>query len=282
MSEILGDYLRSIGRIPLLTEQEEVHYGRLVRHWLDGDPADAISRRRGRHALGRMVTANLRLVVSVVKRQNTIIRQRRLEPIDLIQAGNLGLIRAAERYDPSRGYRFSTFAFWWIRQAVGRHLQDSPGVIRLPHAVQLLSLRIQALQTNGQGALPLPGIAALLGESPERIQQVLAALNCSRLLSLDQSLGEGESQGITLLDTVASGETTTVRDDYHWLHNQLAQLSALEQDVLQARYGDQPISVSQIAQRLGRSRHQIQAIERKAMTRLRQVIRPMLNPGHRA
>jgi RNA polymerase sigma factor (sigma-70 family) len=280
MSEILGDYLRSIGRIPLLTAQEELHCGRLVRSWLDCPQIDTPTRRRGRHALKRMVTANLRLVVSVVKRQQPVIQRRKLEAIDLIQAGNLGLIRAAERYDPTRGYRFSTFAFWWIRQAVGRHLQECQGAIRLPYAVQLLALRLQSLRSSDSQGLSVAGIAALLGESPERIEQVVASLNCNRLISLDQSLGDGDEQGFTLMDVVASDQTNAVRDDYAWLHGQIAQLSPLEQDVLEARYGEESTSVNRIAKRLGRSRHQIQTIEKRAMQRLRQAIRPMLNPGH--
>ncbi|MEB3352739.1 MAG: sigma-70 family RNA polymerase sigma factor [Cyanobacteriota bacterium] len=214
MSEIRGDYLRSIGRIPLLTEQEELHYGRLVRNWLDCPQIDAPTRRRGRHALKRMVTANLRLVVSVVKRQHPVIQRRKLEAIDLIQAGNLGLIRAAERFDPTRGYRFSTFAFWWIHQAVGRHLQECQGAIRLPYAVQLLALRLQSLRSSDSQELSVAGIAASLGESPERIEQVVASLNLNRLISLDQRLGDGDEQGFTLMDVVASDQTNAVHDDY--------------------------------------------------------------------
>jgi RNA polymerase primary sigma factor len=103
--------MRSIKRVPLLTESEELHCGRLVRLWLDAPAPDERTVRRGRRALERMVTANLRLVVSVVIRHQQAHRPGQLEPIDLIQAGNLGLIRAVERFDPARGYRFSTFAF---------------------------------------------------------------------------------------------------------------------------------------------------------------------------
>ena len=278
MSDIFGDYMRSISRIPLLTQEEELHYGRLVRSWLDGDTANPGLKRRGQRAMQRMVTANLRLVVSVVSRHQHATRLRRLEPIDLVQAGNLGLIRAVERFDPARGYRFSTFAFWWIRQAVNRNIQEYSGAIRLPYALQVLSQRYQAMQSSSEHSLDIPELAERLGAQPERVQQVIRAVQFSRLLSLDQSLGEGDPQGLTLLDTVGGGDQPRAKEDYHWLHAQIGQLSALEQEVLLARYSENAPSVASLAERMGRSRHQIQAIEKRARHRLRQVIEPMLNP----
>ena len=278
VSDIFGDYMRSISRIPLLTQEEELHHGRLVRSWLDNEAPDAATKRRGQRAMQRMVTANLRLVVSVVSRHQHASRLRRLDPIDLVQAGNLGLIRAVERYDPARGYRFSTFAFWWIRQAVNRHIQEYSGAIRLPYALQVLSQRYQALQSSCERNLDLTELAERLGAQPERIQQVIRAVQCSRLLSLDQSLGDGDPQGLTLLDTVGGGDQPRAHEDYHWLHAQIGQLSPLEQEVLLARYSENAPSVASLAERMGRSRHQIQAIEKRALHRLRQVIEPMLNP----
>lgn len=278
VSDIFGDYMRSISRVPLLTQEEELHYGRLVRSWLDSDTPAPGAKRRGQRAMQRMVTANLRLVVSVVSRHQHATRLRRLEPIDLVQAGNLGLIRAVERYDPARGYRFSTFAFWWIRQAVNRHIQEHSSAIRLPYALQVLSQRYQAMQSASEGKLDINDIADRLGAQPERIQQVMRAVQCSRLLSLDQSLGEADPQGLTLLDTVGGGDQPRAHEDYHWLHAQISQLSSLEQEVLLARYSENAPSVARLAERMGRSRHQIQAIEKRALNRLRQVIEPMLNP----
>ena len=126
MSDALGDYLNSISRVPLLTSEEELHLGRLVREWQDHENAPAAVGRRGKRALDRIVSANLRLVVSVVTRYRRRFAHLAIEPIDLVQAGNIGLIRAVEKFDPKRGYRFSTFAYWWIRQAVSRHIQECP------------------------------------------------------------------------------------------------------------------------------------------------------------
>ena len=112
MSDSFGDYLKSIGRIPVLTPAEEVHLGTLVRSWQDHSEPSVALVRRGRRALERMVSANLRLVVAVVMRQNRRIQHLNHDPLDLIQAGNLGLIRAVEKFDPSRGYKFSTYGYW--------------------------------------------------------------------------------------------------------------------------------------------------------------------------
>ncbi len=282
MSDVFGDYLRSISRIPMLAHQEEVHCGRLVRLWLDaqasGVAVDTATVRRGRRALERMVTANLRLVVSVVTRFRRLGRQYRLEPIDLVQAGNLGLIRAAERFDPSRGYRFSTFAYWWIRQAVTRHLQEQGAAIRLPHALRLLAQRYHALQERSATALSIEAAAGRLGEAPQRLLQAIRAHECSRTLSLDQAMGDGDQQDLTLLDTVAGADQPAVMDDYAWLEGPLRQLSPQERDVLRSRFCEQPVSLMRLAQRLGKSRYQVQAVERRAVRRLRQLVTPMLEP----
>lgn len=278
MSDVFGDYLRSISRIPMLAQQEEVHYGRLVRLWLDATAADAATVRRGRRALERMVTANLRLVVSVVTRFRRLSRQYRLEPIDLVQAGNLGLIRAAERFDPSRGYRFSTFAYWWIRQAVTRHLQEQGAAIRLPHALRLLAQRHQALQERSGPGLSLEEAAVRLGEPPQRLLQAIRALDCARTLSLDQPMGDGEQPDLTLLDTVAGCHQPALVDDYAWLEAPLRQLSGQERDVLRSRFCERPVSLMSLAEQLGKSRYQVQALERRAVRRLRQLVTPMLEP----
>jgi RNA polymerase primary sigma factor len=122
-----------------------------VRSWLDDPEPVPLVVRKGKRALNRIVTANLRLVVSVVTKSRRRLRHLSVEPIDLIQAGNLGLIRAAEKFDPSRGYRFSTYAYWWIRQAVSRHLQEHGALIRVPYPLANLATRLEALQQASVG-----------------------------------------------------------------------------------------------------------------------------------
>jgi RNA polymerase sigma factor (sigma-70 family) len=279
MTDILGDYLRTISRVPLLTDQEELHLGRLVRRWLDDPQASPAVVRKGKRALNRVVSANLRLVVSVVTKSRRRIRHLAVEPIDLIQAGNLGLIRAAEKFDPSRGYRFSTYAYWWIRQAVSRHIQEHGALIRVPYPLANLAARLDGLTAAGRRQLSVEEAANALGEHPRRVEQARALQRFNAAVSLDQTIGGGDSGDMTLLDTVSDGETLDLEDDYHWFYGQLSQLSPIEFEVLNQRYAEEERrSLVQVAQQLGKSKHQIQAIERRALTKLRVALTPVLNP----
>jgi RNA polymerase sigma factor (sigma-70 family) len=279
MTDILGDYLRTISRVPLLTDQEELHLGRLVRCWLDDPEPSPQVQRKGKRALNRVVNANLRLVVSVVTKSRRRIRHLAVEPIDLIQAGNLGLIRAAEKFDPSRGYRFSTYAYWWIRQAVSRHVQEHGALIRVPYPLANLAGKLEALKESGRRSVTCEEASQLLGEHPRRIAQAMALQRFNAAVSLDQTLGSGDSGDMTLLDTVSDGVLPEVEDDYNWFYGQLSQLSPLEFEVLNQRFAEQERrSLMQVAQRLGKSKHQIQAIERRALTKLRTALTPVLNP----
>jgi RNA polymerase sigma factor (sigma-70 family) len=205
MSDALGDYLNSISRVPLLTIEEELHLGRLVREWQDHEDATAAVARRGKRALDRIVSANLRLVVSVVTRYRRRFAHLAIEPIDLVQAGNIGLIRAVEKFDPKRGYRFSTFAYWWIRQAVSRHIQEVHPTVRVPVALVNLMSRIEGLCDNNGKPLAVAELSKRLEESPRRIELALSIRQLNSLVSLDQSLGSAEAGELTLLDTVATG-----------------------------------------------------------------------------
>lgn len=279
MTDILGDYLRMISRIPLLTDQEELHLGRLVRCWLDEPQASATVVRRGKRALNRVVTANLRLVVSVVTKSRRRIRHLAVEPMDLIQAGNLGLIRAAEKFDPSRGYRFSTYAYWWIRQAVSRHIQEHGALIRVPYPLANLAVRLERLTAAGRQPLSTVEAARLLGEAPRRVEQARALQRFNAAVSLDQAIGSVDVGDMTLLDTVSDGRDPELADDYHWFYGQLSQLSPLEFEVLNQRFAEEERrSLVQVAQQLGKSKHQVQAIERRALAKLRVALTPVLNP----
>jgi RNA polymerase primary sigma factor len=123
-------YSAQIKRIPMLTASEEITLGTLVQNWLnDPDPSPSLQR-RGKRAQNRMVEANLRLVVTVANKYSRQVPSA--DFMDLVQAGNLGLVRAVEKYDPTRGYKFSTYAYWWIRQGVSRHVEQFSRSIRLP------------------------------------------------------------------------------------------------------------------------------------------------------
>lgn len=281
MSDAFGDYLRSIGRIPLLTAQEEVHMGTIVKEWMESEQPSAALQRRGRRALQRIVTANLRLVVTVALRYIRRLKHLSHDPMDLVQAGNLGLMRAAEKYDPTRGYKFSTYGYWWIRQAINRYLQEHNGSIRLPVNLVGLASRAESLQSLGSSVVSVEELSEQLGESPERILYALAVQHRSHTVSLDQQLSGGDGE-MTLLDTVTDSRVPEIQDDYHWMHGQLENLSKPELMVIRLRYGEESIrSFAEVARLIGRSKDQVQRLERHAFTKLRRTLTPMLYPnGH--
>ena len=279
MTDILGDYLRTISRVPLLTDEEELHLGRLVRTWLDDPEATVAVQRKGKRALQRFVTANLRLVVSVVTKYRRRVRHLPIEHIDLIQAGNIGLIRAAEKFDPARGYRFSTYAYWWIRQAVSRHIQEHSSMIRVPYPLANLAMKVDVLMQKNRRQISAKEAASILDEPSHRVEQAMNLRQFNSTVSLDQVLSNSEGGEMTLLDTITDGHTPELNDDYHWFYNQLGTLSPVEFEVLNLRYAtERRSSLMQLAQNMGKSKHQIQAIERRALAKLRSSLTPVLNP----
>ncbi len=272
MSDCFGDYLRSIGRIPLLTPAEELHLGALVQDWRSESAPAPSQERRGRRAFSRMVTGNLRLVVSLCKQQHNRIRQMHLDPMDVVQAGNLGLIHAVERFLPERGYRFSTYGSWWIRQAVHRHLQETAGLIRIPPQMAALARKVHALRQASPEPLTLAAIGVQLGESPRRLETVLQASHDLQTLSLDQTLGSTDGE-VSLTDLIGDPSEPGLQDDYLWLHRALLQLSPLERRVLRLRYAgaDSP-SLAKIGGGIGLSKHKVQHVERKALLKLRRCL----------
>jgi len=278
MSDALGDYLKSIGRIPVLTPAEEVHLGTLVRKWQDDPEASAQSQRRGRRAMERMVSANLRLVVAVVMRQNRRIQHLNHDPLDLIQAGNLGLIRAVEKFDPSRGYKFSTYGYWWIRQSINRYLQEHSSAIRLPITVIDLAHKARQLQLSQESHSDHQALASQLGQTTRRLRFAMDAMHRGQIQSLDQQISAAD-QELTLLDTVRSHDEPAVEDDYQWVHDQLDQLDELERSILDLRYaGDHCHSFAKISGMTGLSKDQVQRLEKVALHKLRRRLEPQLNP----
>ena len=187
-------WLEAIGRIPLLTPAEELELGQAVQRWLrHPEPCPPGVKRRGMRARDRFVQANLRLVVSYVsKRCSRFARIHGSE--DLIQAGNLGLITAVERFDPARGYKFSTYAYWWIRQSIGRHCDTLGRCIAIPGSHSQYLGRIGPITRRLEGELGrMPThqeIAKALGCSETVLAQVME--NGRAISSLDQVVGDGD------------------------------------------------------------------------------------------
>ena len=262
-------YLRRIAKIPLLTPAEEVHLGVLVQRWQRASSPSPVEVRSGRRALDRMVRANLRLVVSVCRHK--LREAAGVELMDLIQAGNLGLIRAVELFDPSRGYRFSTYAYWWIRQGVRRAQAEQGQILRVPLSVRKLAGQAQALR-HATPTASLEVLASRLGTDPARLEQVLAMSQAGRVMSLDQPHGD-DDEG-QLLDVLSDGRELQPRDDYRWLHRGLTRLSVQARRVLALRYGEEPRSLSQVAHCMGLTKSTVQGLEQRALRDLRVCLQP--------
>ena len=186
MASVVSTYLRQMGRIPMLSPDEQIICGTAVRQWLDADSPTPKQIRQGQRAKRRMVEANLRLVVSWAKRY----QNKGLSLEDLIQEGNLGLIRAVEKYDPTTGYRFSTYATWWVRQAIQRAVQQQATVIRCSTSAMALQTKVKALasihyaETGNQPSMAY--LAEEVGVPEERLSSCLElVVRAQSTLSLD-------------------------------------------------------------------------------------------------
>ena len=273
----ISAYLEEIGRIPLLTPAEEILLGSSVREWLDaGDQATPRQERIGKRAMDRMISANLRLVVTVARKAASH-RQCRMELLDLVQEGAVGLKRAVEKFDPERGYKFSTYAYWWIRQGISRAIQCSNRTIRLPiHAHEAIlktgKFKTQFHQAHGREP-SLKECAEHLSCSVETLE--LLASRARDTSSLDQRCGDSDSS--TLVEVIACDrpspeEEVEARQQTEQLHTALSQLSESERQVLALRFGladGRVANYSEVGKALGVSREAARKAEAKALRRLR-------------
>ncbi|MFJ6831669.1 RNA polymerase sigma factor [Streptomyces sp. NPDC091209] len=287
-SDLFRQYLREIGRIPLLTAAEEVDLARRVEAGLfaeeklrlapDLDSQLALDLDKivvmGRMAKRRLIEANLRLVVSVAKRYVG----RGLTMLDLVQEGNLGLIRAVEKFDYARGYKFSTYATWWIRQAMSRALADQARTIRVPvHVVELINrvVRVQRRMLQERGYEPSPEeVAAHLDLTGERVSEVLRL--AQEPVSLHAPVGEEDD--VALGDLIEDGDATSPVESAAFLllrqHLEavLSTLGERERKVVQLRYGladGRPRTLEEIGRIFGVTRERIRQIESKTLNKLR-------------
>ncbi|WP_405582215.1 RNA polymerase sigma factor [Streptomyces sp. NBC_01092] len=287
-SDLFRQYLREIGRISLLTAAEEVDLARRVEAGLfaeeklgstpDLDSQLALDLDRlvvlGRMAKRRLIEANLRLVVSVAKRYVG----RGLTMLDLVQEGNLGLIRAVEKFDYARGYKFSTYATWWIRQAMSRALADQARTIRVPvHVVELINrvVRVQRRMLQERGYEPTPDeVAAHLDLAPERVSEVLRL--AQEPVSLHAPVGEEDD--VALGDLIEDGDAASPVESAAFLllreHLEavLSTLGERERKVVQLRYGladGRARTLEEIGRIFGVTRERIRQIESKTLNKLR-------------
>jgi RNA polymerase nonessential primary-like sigma factor len=299
-ADMVRTYLHEIGKIPLLTNEEEIVFGKRVQELMrlsemeedfveqhDRQPtkqewADQAnlsieeleqSLKDGTRAKRKMIEANLRLVVSVAKKY----QKRNLELLDLVQEGTLGLERAVDKFDPTKGFKFSTYAYWWIRQAITRAIAQQARTIRLPvHITEKLN-KIKKAQRQLSQSLGRVATAAEIAESlklkPEQVREFMAMAR--QPVSLDLRIGDNQDTELAELleDDGDSPESfalsESLRDDIAEL---LSDLTPKQREVMIMRYGledGKEMSLASISKRMELSREQVRQLERQAMDSLR-------------
>ncbi len=290
-------YLRDIGRIPLLEHDEEILLGRKVQRLMEikacedllGTPskeelADSLQLtakelrkeiRDGEKAKDKMVTANLRLVVSVAKKYT----KRNMELLDIIQEGTIGLVRGVEKFDPGRGYKFSTYAYWWIRQGITRAIAEKSRAIRLPiHVTENLNKLKKAQRELSQINGYMPNVFQLsdhLGLTVDEIKDLMC--KARQPTSLEIKIGENRDTAlIDLLEDETQLPDTLldqqfIKEDIRELIQDLPEMQAA---VISMRYGIgnemlEPMSMTAIGQVLNMSRDRVRTLEHKALRALR-------------
>ncbi|WP_413175777.1 RNA polymerase sigma factor, RpoD/SigA family [Anabaena azotica] len=299
-ADMVRTYLREIGRVPLLTREQEIVYGKQVQQMmtlldakevlakkLDHEPslpewAAHVNQSetevkhtvaQGKRAKQKMIEANLRLVVAIAKKY----QKRNMEFLDLIQEGTLGLERGVEKFDPMRGYKFSTYAYWWIRQAITRAIAQQGRTIRLPiHITEKLNKikKVQRELAQKLGRSPSPTeIAKELELEPAQIREYL---NMARQpVSLDVRVGDNQDTELQemLEDDGPSPEYYTTQEFLRQdLNNLLAELTPQQREVLALRFGledGNEMSLAKVGERLNLSRERVRQLEHQALAHLR-------------
>ena len=285
MSDSIKDYLNSIARHPLLTAQQEIQLGRRVVRWRELrdkeqlTPDERRELRSGERARQRFIQSNLQLVVHVARKYDR--RQNKtLELMDLIQEGNIGLARAVELFDPARGYKFSTYAYWWIRQGITRALIMQDSMIRLPSSLHEQLYKINRTAQDLTHKLCRQPTLMELADATEMDAKDLSMMlkRAYKVTSLDQKVQDAESGSICdtiadpscLEEDVARSQEITTMMRYFCKY-----LDPITQQVIQARNLVVPVSWTALEDQMKMNKTRLQNIERRGMNRLRML---MSNP----
>jgi RNA polymerase nonessential primary-like sigma factor len=299
-ADMVRTYLHEIGRVPLLTHEQEIVYGKQVQkmmplieqrdrlaenlgrepsslEWMNSVKLNAEEFNRilqfGSRAKKKMIEANLRLVVAIAKKY----QKRNMEFLDLIQEGSLGLERGVEKFDPTKGYKFSTYAYWWIRQAITRAIAQQSRTIRLPiHITEKLNkikkTQRELAQKLGRNATPAE-IAQILEIEPAQIREYLSMAR--QPISLDVRVGDNQDTELSeLLEDKGISPDLYITQELmrQDLHSLLSELTPQQQTVLTLRFGledGKELSLAKIGQRLNISRERVRQLEHQALAHLR-------------
>ena len=282
-TDAIGFYLTSIGRVPLLTPAEEIelaHHVQQMKDLLSLPLEERTTRQKhkikmGKRARDRMMAANLRLVVSVAKKY----QNQGLELLDLVQEGAIGLERAVDKFDPAMGYKFSTYAYWWIRQGMTRAIDNSARTIRLPiHISEKLSKmrRISRELSHRFGRQPNRlELANAMGIEPQDLEDLVS--QSAPCASLDAH-ARGEEDRSTLGELIPDpnynepmeGMDRSIQKEH--LGGWLSQLNEREQKIMRLRFGldgEEPLTLAEIGRQINVSRERVRQLEAKAILKLR-------------
>lgn len=270
-----GLYLKNIGRVPILKAEEEIKLGRAIKTWQDtANPSPAISA-RGKRAKEKMISSNLRLVVHVAKKY----QHRGLELDELIQEGSLGLNRAVEKFDFTKGYKFSTYAFWWIRQSISRAISEQSRTVRLPIHVWEKLNKVQKARRNfmeQHGHEPnIVELCETTGIPEEKLLALLESCHQTDCVSLDKTVGQEKNN--ELIELVASQhqgtfEAIAQQNVAAILSDVLDQLTENEAFVIRRRFGlddGEKKTLGEIGEVLSITPERVRQIELKALRKLR-------------
>ena len=277
-----SQYLAEIGRFPVLSKESQLRHCQRINRWMNysggKDQAPRHIQRSGRRSMDAMVKTNLRLVVNIAKKY----AGKGVAIEDLIQEGNIGLIRGLELFDPSRGYQVSTYCYWWIFQGVSRAVHSHGRTIRMPintHEMLVKIHRFQVQILNQTGDPPtVEAIAEHLNQKPERIRDVLRCWEITNVGSLDAKAKSSDDElGASVIDLIPNPRQTTENDPTEYLLSEagneklkaaINDLTEIEQKIIKGQYEDGR-SQRHIGEELNISRARVGQVQQRAIRKLR-------------